>query len=101
MDAYDWLKLILVMGATFLITGIIMAAGGYFMVRLLAAKFNSRRDELEQAAKSLGLEVDRAGEHILAKPLVGLYDKHKVEVLSFRQPTGRYSYVGHVSCEVF
>ncbi|HVF45942.1 MAG TPA: hypothetical protein VNA17_00100 [Pyrinomonadaceae bacterium] len=101
MDAYDLLKLILMVGGTLLVFGIIGVGAVYLALRLLPVIINRRLDKLAQTAKALGLEVDRTAGHPLIKPLVGVYGKHNVEVLAFRQPAGEHSHINLVSCEVF
>lgn len=96
----EWLKIILLMGGTLLVTAVVVGVGGYFALRIFASVVNSRRDTWELTASEVGLKLDRTSMQIV-KPLEGISRSHKVKVISFGVPRGKSSYDNHVSCEAF
>jgi|GEM_PF-3918215 len=64
--------------ALLVVCAAIIGTGAYIFLRLIASKFNNKRDDWQSAADDLGLSV--TGETGLYKPFEGEADGRKFEV---------------------
>lgn len=92
-------KAMLYMGLGTLLIVIMMAAGSYLFIRVIASHLNSRRDSWTATSTSLGLSPDQS-RGVMLKTLTGNRGKHVVTVEPFAVPTGRYSSDAYAAVEV-
>jgi len=98
-DGYEIAKWVLIMVAMMVVTFAVLGAGAYVFVRVLAKLINSRRNEWEDAAKSLHLEPDRS-QGSVQKDLVGRRDGGSIRVSYYAVMRSEQSSDPHASAEV-